>query len=83
MWDDFDFERRLRSPVDAEERFAAFFTVALLATFFVDFFGGIVGVEVRGARTKKCERRAPAKISTSRLTVPHPIYPRARASGAS
>ena len=50
MWDDFDFERRLRSPVDAEERFAAFFTVAFLATFFVDFFGGIVSVEVRGAR---------------------------------
>jgi hypothetical protein len=54
MWDDFDFERRLRSPVDAEERFAAFFTVAFLATF-VDFFGGIVGVEVRGARTRSAK----------------------------
>ena len=50
MCDDFDFERRLRSPVDAEERFAAFFTVAFLASFFVDFFGGIVSVEVRDAR---------------------------------
>ena len=52
MWDDFDFERRLRSPVDAEERFAAFFTVAFLATFFVDFFGGIVSVYAAGKRVR-------------------------------